>query len=78
MCDDGCVITLDKDHAKVYKNNTLLLQGMRNPRDGLWDMNIPIHHLPHKLQHNINAIIRKDATKNFSQTFSIELVLVHH
>ena len=42
---------------------------MRNPRDGLWDMNIQIHHLPYKLQHNINAVIRKDATKKFLANF---------
>lgn len=69
LCDDGCVIKLDKDRAHVYKNNHLLFQGIRNPRDGLWDMNIPVHQLPQQLQQSMNAIIRKDATKKYLANF---------
>ena len=69
LCDDGCVIKLDKDRAHVYKNNHLLFQGIRNPRDGLWDMNIPVHQLPQQLQQRMNAIIRKDATKKYLANF---------
>ena len=40
LCDDGCTITLDQDTMKVTKNNTTILKGIRNQKDGLWD--IPI------------------------------------
>jgi hypothetical protein len=40
LCDDGCTITLDQDTIQVTKNNTTILKGIRNQKDGLWD--IPI------------------------------------
>jgi hypothetical protein len=41
LCDDGCIIHLDKNDMKVIKNNTTVLRGLRNHSDGLWD--IPIY-----------------------------------
>ena len=41
LCDDGCTITLNRENMKVTKNNTTILKGIRNRKDGLWDIPIP-------------------------------------
>ena len=40
LCDDGCSITLNKHTLKVHKNNKVIMKGIRNTSDGLWE--IPI------------------------------------
>ena len=64
LCDDNCVVVLNKTSAHVYKNNKQLLQGTRNLSDRLWDIQIPIIALPQHITQQVNAIIRKDTTKN--------------
>jgi hypothetical protein len=56
LCDDNCVVTLDKKKLQVTKNNKLLLQGTRNPSDGLWD--IPITIPPTRLQPRLSHIFQ--------------------
>ena len=50
ICDDNCTVVMDKsklvatksNKIKVsYKNQDVLLKGIRNPTDGLYDVNIP-------------------------------------
>ena len=41
LCDDDCIIMLHKKVMFAIKNNKIVLQGIRNPIDRLWD--IPIH-----------------------------------
>ena len=41
LCDDGCTIILNQDTMNVIKNNTTVLKGIRNRKDGLWDIPIP-------------------------------------
>ena len=38
LCDDDCHIILNKTHLTAVKNNNIILQGVRNPSDGLWDI----------------------------------------
>ena len=38
LCNDDCVVTFDKHRVYVTKNNKIILQGHRNRRDNLWDM----------------------------------------
>ena len=40
LCDNKCTILLDKKKISVYKDNKVIINGYRNPIDGLWD--IPI------------------------------------
>ena len=40
LCDDNCKVTLDKKELNVFKENTVVMRGFRNTKDGLWD--IPI------------------------------------
>jgi hypothetical protein len=62
LCDDDCIAVLDKSKLQVFKNQKCILQGPRNPIDGLWDISIPLaSRSPPK--HHINAIIRKDLSK---------------
>ena len=63
LCDDNCVVVLDKNKAHVYKNNQKVLEGKRNFSDRLWDIELPIIELPTTTTNSINAIIRKDTTK---------------
>ena len=40
LCDDDCVIILDKKVLEVRKKHKLVMKGIRNMKDRLWD--IPI------------------------------------
>jgi len=40
LCDNDCKIILQKENMTVYKNNTIILTGLRNKRDGLWDVQL--------------------------------------
>ena len=74
LCDDGCIVHLTKSTLHVFKNNDLILTGLRNPHDGLWDVPLPQH--PPSVLHShrsspsstlsnpsCNVIIRKQTTK---------------
>ena len=67
LCDDGCIAIFHKLHLNIYKNAQLVLYGMRNFKDGLWDVKLPTHTpATNQLQNNqlvANAIIRQDQTK---------------
>ena len=41
LADDGCVILLNKHYLNVFKNFELILHGVRNNTDGLWDIPFP-------------------------------------
>ena len=38
ICGDGCAILLDKQRLTAFKDNQIVLQGIRNPHDKLWDI----------------------------------------
>ena len=40
LCNDGCNVIMDKDKMVAIKDNQVVLKGIRNKLDGLWD--IPI------------------------------------
>ena len=41
LCDDNCIVLLDKKNMYAIKEDEVLLQGKRNLPDGLWDIPIP-------------------------------------
>ena len=41
LFDNDCTITLDKQKLTISKNNNIIIQGVRNNNDGLWDINLP-------------------------------------
>ena len=57
LCDDNCIAIFSKFRLRIYKNGKLLLTGIRNWTDGLWDVVVP------QIHHNINMIVQKDKTK---------------
>ena len=63
FCDDNCTVILKKTQAIIQKDDKTILQGPRNKKDGLWDIEIPLLHLPKTINQVVNAIIRKDRTK---------------
>ena len=58
LCDDDCTILMNKYALHVFKDLKHILSGIRNRRDGLWD--IPIQS---PTQQFANVILRKDTTK---------------
>ena len=38
ICDDGCTILLDDKRLTAFKADEIVLQGIRNPHDKLWDI----------------------------------------
>ena len=71
MCDDGCQVLFDRNHAYITKNKKLLITADRNWQDKLWDIKIPrlspslrINHMNRQQQHNkMSIIIRKHQSK---------------
>ena len=65
LCDNDCVIHLNKHELKVIKNQEVVMRGFRNQQDGLWDIPITRHHqnFPRLLSPKLSVIIRKDKTK---------------
>ena len=57
LCDDNCIAVFDKRCLHIFKNGILVIWGLRNWTDGLWDVTIP------QRKDNMNMIIRKDKTK---------------
>ncbi len=59
LADDNCLILLSKKYLHVFKNFELILQGLRNTTDGLWDVPLPspkIPALPLQSCHKANVI----------------------
>ena len=50
LCDDNCNIVLTKSHLHTIKNGKIILQGYRNPRDGLWDIPLTKHSANNQVQ----------------------------
>ena len=40
LCDDGCTVHFDNNKMQVHKNDQIIMSGIRNHEDGLYD--IPI------------------------------------
>ena len=76
LCDDGCKIVLTKTHLEAWKDKRLVLQGLRNNNDGLWDIPLPQNsnsfsnfqtHMkfsesPHTCKQILNVVINKKST----------------
>ena len=71
LCDDGCYVLLSAESLCAIKNNKVILQGYRNPNDGLWDIPLPTSqgapsppHLvpPTRSSHKLAVIIPKKQT----------------
>ena len=74
LCDDDCVVILDKNKIIVKKDNKIALKGHHNPTDGLWDISLTtiqrpkssrlsiFPSAPSTFQHRANVIIRKNQT----------------
>ena len=65
LCDDNCVAFFHKDFVKIFKHNKVLLQGIRNRNDGLWDLHMTTKSMPGIpiKRHNLNVIIQRNKTK---------------
>ena len=61
LCNDNCEVKFTKDYVKVFKNNEIIISGLRNQKDGLWDVPIPQPSSPTKVA---NVIIKKDTTNS--------------
>ena len=61
LCDDNCTAIFEKTNLRVYKNNILVVSGIRNFKDGLWD--IVLGKQPQYPVQVANIIIRQDKTK---------------
>ena len=38
LCDNNCLAIFHKKYLTIFKNNKVILQGIRNISDGLWDI----------------------------------------
>ena len=45
LCDDNCDVLLNKTKLIAIKNNKIILQGIRNPFDNLWDIPVKKQHI---------------------------------
>ena len=61
LCDDNCTILLNKQQMIAVKNNKIILEGVRNRHDGLWDIPVPKHNITTQccIQPNIHAVLHQ-------------------
>ena len=45
LCDDDCVVLLNKKQLLAIKDKNIVLQGIRNPIDRLWDIPVGRHNI---------------------------------
>ena len=57
LCDDNCIAIFDKRYLHIFKNGQIVIKGIRNWTDGLWDVRVGDQ------KENVNMIIRRDKTK---------------
>ena len=50
LCDDNCTVILTKQQLLILKKGNIILTGLRNATDGLWDIPINKNILPHQRQ----------------------------
>ena len=63
--DSGCWALVNSQVLNIYKDRKLVLQGLRNWTDGLWDVSLK-RNKKHPFQHlkqSINALINTNKTK---------------
>ena len=65
LCNDKYIVVLDEYKTTIYKDNKIVLSSDRNLQDGLWDIQLPIIHLLKPSRQVLNAIIRKDSSKQY-------------
>ena len=63
LCDDNCLALFTKKNLFVFKNNNLILQGLRNKCDGLWDVMFPT--LNEKESNDNNMVKTKEQSMNY-------------
>ena len=73
LCDDNCIVHVDKHKIKVSKNNKLILRGHRSKSgDGLWDNPIPTPpsrryqppSIPQFPRQSSNVVLRHDKSRS--------------
>jgi len=73
LCDDNCIVHLDKQKIEVSKNNKLFLKGHRSKSgDGLWNIPIPSPpscryqppSIPQVPRQSINVVLRHDKSRS--------------
>ena len=68
--DSGCWALVNKYWMNIYKDKYLVLQGLRNKRDGLWDIELPIKSKKNVRQtgpaptQTLNALIQVNKNKS--------------
>ena len=65
LCEDECKVTLDNHKVIVSKNKYLIIEGYRDPKNGLW--RFPIHN---PAQNNKQANILEPHLCNHSRTMA--------
>ena len=69
LCDEDCLALFSKYHLIITKDNEIILKGVRNPTNGLWDVPFQTT-IPNTTSYeSINAIINKNQTKQQLATF---------
>ena len=58
LCDHGCIAIFDKNKLHIVKDGKLVLSGLRNLNDGLWDVPFKNNDIQ-----SINYIISKEKSK---------------
>ena len=64
LCDDDCTAIFTKEKMEVIKNKKLVLEGLRNKYDGLWDVELPNTFTARNSTPDSNIVSHQCTTKN--------------
>ena len=85
LCDDECIVTFDKHKVIVSKNKDIIIEGYRDPTNGLW--RFPLHNTaqnnkqanildPHLCNHSIPIAPRH--LREYRPTSQQDLAIFYH
>jgi hypothetical protein len=88
LCDAGCTAIYTAKDVKFFKGNAsgeCIMEGKRNPTNGLWDVKVDLVPTSTNKQQNVNGIIQNKTTKTDlvngiirKKTTKTDLVKYHH
>ena len=85
LCDDECIVNFDKHKFIVIKNKDIIIEGYRDPTNGLW--RLPLHHPaqnnkqakimePHLCKHSRPMAPRHP--RSYRLTYQQDLAIFYH
>ena len=78
MCDVGYKATFDREKVFILEDEKVILEGERNIKTGLWEINVDDSNLTHQLNvlRNLDVKIKEEVNFLYQSIFSTNKILL--